>query len=219
MSNERTVEPRRTPRLREGVRAWLVHLFGSPAGFWGGVVGRVMAWRPSNRRRNAWTVDRLGLKPGERVLEIGFGPGLALERAARLVGGTGLVAGIDRSAVMVRQALRRNAEAVASRRMDLRTGCIEALPDFGGRFDAILSVNSIGFWRDPPAALRALRERLAPGGRLAITVQPRTKGATAATSASTAQGLEVALRGAGFRDVRRETLDLDPPAVCVIGRP
>ena len=75
------------------LRTWLVSQFGHPRGIAGRLAGWVMAHRPSNRRRNAWTVDLLDLQPGERVLDIGFGPVLSLHRIAARVGTPGFVAG------------------------------------------------------------------------------------------------------------------------------
>ena len=199
------------------MRAWLTQHFAHPAGAWGRVAGHVMATRPSNRRRNEWTVDLLDLQAGQRVLEVGFGPGLSLFKAMAKVGEAGFVAGIDTSDVMLAQATRRNIWAIQRGRMTLHVAGAEALPDLGGPFDAILAVNSIGFWRDRHACLQELLKRLAPGGRLAITEQPRSKGATAETSAEIRTELEQNLRDAAFDSVESHVLALDPPAVCVIG--
>src|ERR1700757_4885204 len=71
-----------------------------------GAAGRVAAWemahRPSNRQRAAWVVSLLEVQPADRVLEIGFGPGVAVAHLVRA--GAGHVYGSDHSAVMVRQA-------------------------------------------------------------------------------------------------------------------
>src|SRR5271154_6138649 len=76
-----------------------------------GAAGRVTAWemahRPSNRQRSRWVVALLDVQPTEQVLEIGFGPGLAIAALARA--GAGHVYGIDHSGVMLRQASKRNA--------------------------------------------------------------------------------------------------------------
>ena len=191
--------------------------FGHPRGVAGRLAGCVMAHRPSNRQRNAWTVDLLGVQPGWRVLEIGFGPGLSLHRLASRVGRTGFVAGIDLSATMLRQARRRNRAAVASGSMDLRVSSVADLPNFGTPFDAVLAVNTVGFWPDRLVQFRKIRGRLTPRGQFAVTVQPRSKGATAATTARTQGDIEAGLRAAGFVDATSHTLDLDPPAVCIIG--
>ncbi|MHA6618775.1 class I SAM-dependent methyltransferase [Pseudonocardia sp. DLS-67] len=93
----------------------LVGQFHHPRGITGGVVGRVMAHRRSNVERNRRVVSLLDVQPAERVLEIGFGPGIAV--AARVT--RGQVYGIDHSEVMVRQAGRRNAAAVREGRVHL----------------------------------------------------------------------------------------------------
>jgi ubiquinone/menaquinone biosynthesis C-methylase UbiE len=200
------------------LRTWATGHFARPAGVWGSLAGWVMALRPSNKRRNAWTVDLLELHAGQRVLEIGFGPGLSLARAAAKVGTTGFVAGIDVSDVMLAQATRRNISSIRQERMALHVAGVEDLPDLGDPFDAILAVNSVGFWPDRPVRLQELLTRLAPGGRLAITVQPRSRGATAETSARVGAELEQGVRDAGFDSVESHMLALAPPAVCVIGR-
>jgi ubiquinone/menaquinone biosynthesis C-methylase UbiE len=177
----------------------------------------MFAHRPSNRQRNRWAVSLLRVQPAEQVLEIGFGPGLAIAELARA--GAGRVYGADHSAVMVRQASRRNAAAIAAGRVTLVRASADQLPPaLAGPFDAVLAVNSLGFWPAPAERLADLRRRLAPGGRIAIVSQPRCPGATAGTSRSAAAEIEGLLRGAGFTQLTTETLGLDPPVVCVLAR-
>src|SRR5258706_16163915 len=90
--------------------------------------------------------------------------------------------GVDHSEVMLRQARRRNAGAIRAGRVDLRLATADRLPNFDAQFDKVLAVNSMGFWDDPVACLRALRSLLRPGGRIAIASQPRSPGATTETS-------------------------------------
>lgn len=78
--------------------------FHHPRGRAGRAAGWEMAYRPSNRKRNRWAVSLLDVRPGEKVLEIGFGPGLAIAELSRRAGDTGHVHGIDHSDVMLRQA-------------------------------------------------------------------------------------------------------------------
>ena len=191
-----------------------------------GAAGRVTAWemahRPSNRQRNRWVVSLLDVRPADRVLEIGFGPGVAIAALARA--GAGHVYGVDHSAVMVREASRRNAAAIRAGRVTLLNASADRLPAaLDGPFDVILAVNSLGFWPAPGERLAELRLRLAPGGRIAIVSQPRSPGATAATSRTAAAEIENLLSGAGYTHRRTEFLPLDPPAACVLavspGRP
>ncbi|HWG14476.1 MAG TPA: class I SAM-dependent methyltransferase [Streptosporangiaceae bacterium] len=175
----------------------------------------MFAHRPSNRQRNRWVVSLLGVQPADRVLEIGFGPGLAVAALARA--GAGHVCAVDHSGVMLQQASRRNAAAIRAGRVTLVKAPADQLPAaLDGPFDAILAVNSLGFWPGRAARLADLRGRLAPGGRLAIASQPRCPGATAGTSRSAAEELENLLRSVGFTHLRTETLPLSPPVICVL---
>jgi SAM-dependent methyltransferase len=184
-----------------------------------GRAGRVTAWemahRPSNRQRNRWVVSLLDMQPSDQVLEIGFGPGLAIAELARA--GAGHVYGIDHSGVMLRQAARRNAAAIRAGRVTLVRASVDQLPPaLHGPFDAILAVNSLAFWPKPAQRLAELRRRLAPGGRMAIASQPRCPGATADTSRRAAREIEDLLADAGFAHLSTQTLPLNPPVVCVL---
>jgi SAM-dependent methyltransferase len=200
--------------IRAGIRQ-----FGHPRGAAGNLAGWVMGHRSSNRRRNRWVVSLLDPQPADRVLEIGFGPGVAIAELSRRVGPQGHVHGLDHSQVMLRQASRRNAAAIRDGRVTLTVGAVEAIPrELDGPFDAILSVNSLGFWPAPVERLAALRERLAPGGRIALASQPRGARARTLTPADVAGELTSLLAAAGLEPTRTETLRLDPPVVCVLAR-
>jgi SAM-dependent methyltransferase len=184
-----------------------------------GPAGRVTAWemahRPSNRQRSRWVVSLLETQPSDQVLEIGFGPGVAIAALARA--GAGHVYGLDHSGVMLRQASRRNAAAIRAGRVTLMRGSVDQIPSgLDGPFDAILAINALGFWPAPAERLAELRRRLAPGGRMAIASQPRCPGATADTSRNAAREIENLLREAGFTQMRTEILPLSPPVVCVL---
>src|SRR5215469_10143360 len=88
-----------------------------PRGAAGSVAGWEFAHRPSNRQRNAWVVSLLDVRPADNVLEIGFGPGVAVAELVRA--GAGHVYGLDHSGVMLRQASRRNAAAIRAGRVTL----------------------------------------------------------------------------------------------------
>jgi ubiquinone/menaquinone biosynthesis C-methylase UbiE len=174
-----------------------------------------MAYRVSNRRRNRWAVALLDVRPTDRVLEIGFGPGVAIaELAGRAT--RGRVFGIDHSEVMVEQASRRNAAAIRAHRVRLAHASVDRLPTFEGPLDAVLAVNSVGFWPDPVERLHELRRLLRPAGRIALVSQPRSSGATDDTTVRAAEQLQDLLTRAGFGQVRTETLDLVPPVACVL---
>lgn len=203
--------------LKEKVMGTVVSQFRRPRGLGGRAAGWVMATRGSNRKRNLWAVSLLDVQPNDRVLEIGFGPGIAIQELARRAS-KGLVVGVDHSEVMVRQAKKRNSKAVRAGQVDLRLGTAEQLPAVDGPFDRILAVNSLMFWEDPVERLRQLRSLLNPGGRIAIAYQPRGPGSTDETAVHAGEELARQFADVGFTDVRVETLELRPTnAVCVLG--
>lgn len=190
--------------------------FMRPRGFAGQLAGWEMVLRPSNRKRNRWAVGLLGVEPSARVLEIGFGPGIAIRELSRRET-HGLVCGVDHSTVMVQQATRRNAAAVRAGRVDLRLGSVEHLPAFAELFDKVLVVNNMGMWREPVERLKEIHHLMLPGGRIAIVSQPRCPGATGETTVAAGREIAARLTAAGFTGIRSDMLALKPPVVCVIG--
>jgi trans-aconitate methyltransferase len=175
-----------------------------------------MANRHSNVERNRWAVDQLAVRPTDRVLEIGFGPGIAIEAlAARVTGGT--IYGIDHSTLMVDMATDRNARAVAEGRVHLSRASVADLDDSLAPLDLVLAVNNLGMWPDPPARLAHLRSLLAPGGRIAIGSQPRSAGADADTARRGAEEVAAQLTAAGLGSIETRWLDLHPPMTLVVG--
>src|SRR5712691_4196440 len=203
-------------KLTMPIRKSIVSQFMRPRGGAGWLVGWEMALRSSNRQRNVWAVGLLGVEPTDRVLEIGFGPGIAIRELSRRAT-HGLVCGVDHSAVMVRQATRRNADAVRAGRGELRCGSAEHLPAFAEPFDKVLAVNNMGMWREPDERLKALHRLMRPGGRIAIVSQPRCPGATAETTVAAGREIAARLTVAGFTGIWSDTLALKPPVVCVVG--
>lgn len=200
--------------IPERLRERLVAQAHKPTGPAGHLEGWLFAQRPSNVRRNRWAVELLKIEPTDRVIELGCGPGVAVAALASRAT-QGLVVGVDHSSVMISQARHRNATAIKAGRVRLIHDAVERLRT-SDRFDAALAVNTVGMWPDPETRLREIRALLRRGGRIALVSQPRSPGATAATSAAAAHRLTALLAEAGFEDIRTETLGLDPPVVCVL---
>src|SRR5581483_1162474 len=99
--------------------------FAHPQGIPGRLAGAIMALE--NRGRNRWAISLLELKPTDRVLEIGFGPGWAIAEMHKMVT-KGRVAGVDASETLVRQAARRNALAIRTGRVELQHAPATELP-------------------------------------------------------------------------------------------
>ncbi|MGH2371326.1 MAG: class I SAM-dependent methyltransferase, partial [Chloroflexota bacterium] len=83
----------------------------------------------------------------------------------------GLVAGVDPSEVMVRQATRWNRAAVRAGRVELRQGATAALPYPDAHFTKACALHSLYFWPSVAEGLREVRRVLAPGGLLALAVR------------------------------------------------
>jgi len=139
--------------------------FGRPKGLLGRLGGVIMA--RMNRDAADAVIGLLGVRADDRILEIGFGPGVAIQLLAQRVP-AGHIAGVDPSLEMVGQAAARNAAAVRSRRVDLRHGGVDALPFAAQAFDKALAINSMQVWPDPAAGLREIGRVLKPGGTIAL---------------------------------------------------
>lgn len=143
----------------------LMRTFGHPMGIMGRLGGIVMARMNKGIYRRA--IDLLSIQPADRVLEIGFGPGVGIELLSRSAS-SGQVVGIDPSEEMVQQASSRNKDAIAAGRVDLRLGSVERLPFQTESFDKALAVNSMQVWPDAFAGLREIRRVVRPSGRVVL---------------------------------------------------
>jgi trans-aconitate methyltransferase len=194
----------------------IVAQFGRPHGALGQLAGLIMAKRPSNIERNTWTIDLLDLKPDDHLLELGFGPGIAIRYASEIIH-EGLIVGVGHSETMLHQAGKRNIRAIERGLVQLHLGTVEALPVFERPFNKICSANVVQFWRDPVAVFCKLQALLAPGGIIATTYMPRNSGATNADTREKEMEIIAHLEAAGFSSIKTEEKQMSPvSAVSVL---
>ena len=173
------------------MRALLLRMFGRPQGALGKLGGHVMA--RMNAELGVWVADLLEIGPNDRVLEIGFGPGVVVDYVVKLVP-AGRVAGIDPSPVMVEQARARNSAAIREGRVVVRQSAAASLPFDDSAFDEVLAINSMQVWPDVMAGLREVRRVMRSGARLALGFTRH--------SGQSRDGLEETLAAAGFTGTR-----------------
>ncbi len=124
----------------------------------------IYATRDVVRRRNL-VHDAIAAAEGERVLDVGCGPGFYVAELLERVGPQGHVAGIDASAPMLAIARERVA---GHENVSLEDADADSLPFDDGSFDAAISVQVLEYVADVPKALGELLRVLRPGGRAAI---------------------------------------------------
>ena len=116
-------------------------------------------------RRRKLVHDAFGAEPGERVLDVGCGPGFYLAELLQRVGPEGAAVGVDRSPQMLALAARR---CEGHDNVELREGDATSLPVEDASFDGALSVQVLEYVADVTTALAELRRALRVGGRVTL---------------------------------------------------
>ena len=134
----------------------------------------LLAGRSERKHREAG-LERLDVREGETVLEIGFGTGHTLLALARAVGHTGGVCGIDISDGMREVALARLKDARLSGRVTLECGDATRLSYADDSFDAVFMSFTLELFDTPeiPVVLGECRRALRSGGRLGVVAMAR----------------------------------------------
>ncbi len=153
------------------------------------------------------------MKPGETVIDLGSGAGFDCLLAAKQVGATGRVIGVDMTHEMLKKS-RENAAKVGAANVEFRLGEIEHLPIADNTADVILSNCVINLVPDKAQVFREAFRVLKPGGRLAISDVVNTVPLSAdlaadrelvcgcVVGAAPARQIETWLTEAGFTSIR-----------------
>jgi ubiquinone/menaquinone biosynthesis C-methylase UbiE len=129
----------------------------------------------SERKMGAAGLARLNIRPGEKVLEVGFGTGHGLLLLARSVGSEGKVYGIDLAQGMVSVALSRLKKKGLADRAELHCGDALDLPFAENAFDAIFASFTLELFDTPeiPVVLRQFWRVLKNDGRICVVSMSR----------------------------------------------
>jgi len=180
-------------------------------------------------RRRRIVREALAASPGERILDVGCGPGFYCAELAEQVGPSGSVVGLDGATAMLALARRRCADRD---NVELHESDATSLPVEDAGFDAALSVQVQEYVADVTAGLSELHRSLRPGGRVLVfdidwttlSLHSEDPGLTGRVLSawdehlahpSLPRTLAPRLRSVGFDDVRMSahafaTVDFDP---------
>jgi arsenite methyltransferase len=116
-------------------------------------------------RRRELVRAALDARAGDRVLDVGCGPGFYVTELLEVVGRDGLIVGVDSSADMLAVAAKR---AEGHENVDFHEADATSLPVPDASFDRAIAVQVLEYVRDISAALAELRRALRPGGRVLV---------------------------------------------------
>jgi ubiquinone/menaquinone biosynthesis C-methylase UbiE len=196
--------------------------FGSPSGLFGSLFVAPFL-NATNMAFIRTSVELLGLKPDDRVLDIGFGGGYSLLALAERIP-NGQVVGVDHSRDMVDAAASLIRARKLQARIRVRWGNVVKLPFAARTFDKVFTVNTIYYWPDLSLGLREITRVLKPGGRLMVGFRSPASLRLVTLAWDNfkryePQEVAAAMRNVGFRLLRVEhpTLSQTPDDLVLMG--
>ncbi len=187
--------------------------FSVPKGFLGRIAGNIMALE--NKRLNNWTLSLLNIDNNDHVLEVGYGPGVCMEKILHDYPEV-IIHGIDVSGAMKKQAEHRVGKYIEDQRARVLIGDIEKEELASNFYNKVLSVNNYTIWNHPKKGLERLYQSMKVNGTIAITMQPREENASTIKTRMFAKQIYHDLSDCGFINIKISYKELFPMlAVCV----
>jgi SAM-dependent methyltransferase len=171
---------------------------------------------PRVPKRLQWAVQLLDISPTDEILEIGPGPGVSVSLICGQLA-TGRITAIDRSAIAIQRATKRNADHVAAgkavfHQLDLADVDLVRRALTGQHFDKVFAVNINLFWvRPADAELQLIKDLLRPGGVLRLVYETPSDEQTSGV----AKAVTAALANRGFATA--VTTASSPSLLCITG--
>jgi cyclopropane fatty-acyl-phospholipid synthase-like methyltransferase len=134
--------------------------FKKPTGFWGRIISAMM--KKWNSRVYDLIIDELNIQPNDRILEIGYGPGLGVNKICSQFDCH--VDGIDFSELMLKEASKRNAKHIKVQKANLILGDYLDHSYGNSTFDKVFCINVVYFWKDLNKPFSKIRLELKDNG-------------------------------------------------------
>jgi ubiquinone/menaquinone biosynthesis C-methylase UbiE len=146
-------------------RNFIAGQFKKPTGLFGNFSSRVMV--KGNGNRYSTLIKDLDIQPEDKILEIGYGPGIGIQMITRLCP-TCTVYGVDFSKLMLKKAGKLNKPAIDQSKVHLFLGDYLKIPMEQNQYDKIFCLNVIYFWDDLSKPLQKTNALLKPDGSFHI---------------------------------------------------
>lgn len=166
----RSIRTDRAPAHMRFISRTLVSQMSRPRGVLTEPLARI--FNRLDHHINAAAVDALAVRPGQTVLDMGFGGGVGINLVMGELERQGKVIGVDVATDLTRRATRIYADQIAAGHVEIFEASAVDIPVPSGSVDRCLSVGSYYHWGDIPAGVREISRVLRPGGRVVIAVLP-----------------------------------------------
>lgn len=138
----------------------IANQFRKPSGFWGRIVSGLMI--KGNRHAYDTLLKDMNVQPGEKLLEIGYGPGIGIQLIADAVKCN--IYGVDFSELMYKKASKKNKSYIAKGQVELLYGDFVETPIHVDGLDKVFCLNVVYFWKDLNPPFLKIKSLLKDGG-------------------------------------------------------